>query len=264
MPVAVGAVDGDGPRAGNVAGTPDPSADGAVGTVPGADPAPAGAPLSGAPLSGAPLSGAPLSGAPLSGAPPAGAPPAAGALDGEGAPLPPPGMVAVATAIGEPVGTGDVPGAEELAVGPADADDGPVPGADAGALAEAVGEADGDADAVGEADGDGDAVGEAGAEAVVAGQVVVPAVGLPGPGVTGAAWRVKQAATATPLPSAVVDTWFCTPNEPQFRLSKAPCSRADRNVKRLSPVSVAGLGAPMSRLTSCCSRLAWMFSMSAQ
>jgi len=244
MPVAVGAVDGEGPRAGNVAGTPDPSADGAVGTVPGADPAPAGAPLSGAP--------------------PAGAPPAAGALDGEGAPLPPPGMVAVATAIGEPVGTGDAPGAEELAVGPADADDGPVPGADAGALAEAVGEADGDADAVGEADGDGDAVGEAGAEAVVAGQVVVPAVGLPGPGVTGAAWRVKQAATATPLPSAVVDTWFCTPNEPQFRLSKAPCSRADRNVKRLSPVSVAGLGAPMSRLTSCCSRLAWMFSMSAQ
>ena len=244
MPVAVGTADGDGPRAGNVAGTPDPSADGAVGTVPGADPAPAGAPLSGAP--------------------PAGAPPAAGALDGEGAPLPPPGMVAVATAIGEPVGTGDAPGAEELAVGPADADDGPVPGADAGALAEAVGEADGDADAVGEADGDGDAVGEAGAEAVVAGQVVVPAVGLPGPGVTGAAWRVKQAATATPLPSAVVDTWFCTPNEPQFRLSKAPCSRADRNVKRLSPVSVAGLGAPMSRLTSCCSRLAWMFSMSAQ
>jgi hypothetical protein len=244
MPVAVGAVDGDGPRAGNVAGTPDPSADGAVGTVPGADPAPAGAPPAGAP--------------------PAGAPPATGALDGEGAPLPPPGMVAVATAIGEPVGTGDVPGAEELAVGPADADDGPVPGADAGALAEAVGEADGDAEAVGEADGDGEAVGEAGAEAVVAGQVVVPAVGLPGPGVTGAAWRVKQAATATPLPSAVVDTWFCTPNEPQFRLSKAPCSRADRNVKRLSPASVAGLGAPMSRLTSCCSRLAWMFSMSAQ
>src|SRR5436309_598930 len=84
-------------------------------------------------------------------------PAAAGALDGEGAPLPSPGMVAVATAIGEPVGTGDVPGAEEVAVGPADADDGPVPGADAGALAEAVGEADGDADAVGEADGDGDA-----------------------------------------------------------------------------------------------------------
>jgi hypothetical protein len=249
MPVAVGAVDGDGPRAGNVAGTPDPSADGAVGTVPGADPAPAGALPAGILPAGAP---------------PAGIPPAAGALDGEGAPLPSPGMVAVATAIGEPVGTGDVPGAEEVAVGPADADDGPVPGADAGALAEAVGEADGDADAVGEADGDGDAVGEAGAEAVVAGQVVVPAVGLPGPGVTGAAWRVKQAATATPLPSAVVDTWFCTPNEPQFRLSKAPCSRADRNVKRLSPVSVAGLGAPMSRLTSCCSRLAWMFSMSAQ
>lgn len=90
IPVAVGAVDGDGPCPGNVAGTPDPSADGAVGTVPGAVP----------------------------GADPA---PAPGALDVGVAPPSPAGTVAVATAIGEPVGTGPEDcvalGAEELTVG---------------------------------------------------------------------------------------------------------------------------------------------------
>src|SRR5207244_4315387 len=76
-PATVGAADGDGPVAGTVAGTPDPSAD-------GADPGFAGADAPGAP--DAALPGAVLA--------------PAGAL------LPSPGgTVAVATATGEPVGT---------------------------------------------------------------------------------------------------------------------------------------------------------------
>jgi hypothetical protein len=135
---------------------------------------------------------------------------------------------------------------------------------EAGAEAGADDDGEADADAVADVVADAGAEAGADAEAVVAGQVVIPAVGLPAPAVTGATWRVKQAATATPLASTVVDTWFCTPNEPQFRLPNAACTRAARNVNKVSPVPAAGLGAPMSRLTSCCSRLAWMFSMSAQ
>lgn len=170
-------------------------------------------------------------------------------------------------------GAGGDAGAGDDAEGDPDADAGADAGADADADADAGADTGEDAGADGEAGADEDAGADEGAGAdvvpvgdgaAVGGQVVMPLAGLPGPGVIAATCPVKQAATATPFASTEVETWFCTPNEPQFRLPYAACSRAARNVNRVSPVSAAGLGAARSRLTSCCSRLAWMSSMSAQ
>lgn len=71
----------------------------------------------------------------------------------------------------------------------------------------------------------------------VAGQVAVPAIGLPWPGVTGPTWAAKQAATTTPLPSALVDTSLFIPNEPQFRFMNDCCRRIAMNVNRLLAAS---------------------------
>src|SRR5580693_1577692 len=90
-----------------------------------------------------------------------------------------------------------------------------------------------------------------GAEPAVAGHCRCPAIGLPGPRVTGANWRMKQAATTTPLASDEKDTSFCWPKLPQFRFMNDCCRRIAMNVNRLSAAPVSGLGAFSSRLTSC-------------
>jgi len=186
------------------------------------------------------------------GQPPAGA--EAGTVAGNVA-----GTVAVAPgpppAVPEAVGPGPPPAGDDadavplgvaVAFGVAVLDGDPLV---AGVVPDIVG--DGEADAVGEADvGAGTPVLD-----IVAGHVVMPMVGFPGPGVEGAAgWR-KQAATATPLASVVVETSFRRPNEPQFKFVNDCCNRAAMNVNRVFPVPGAGLGARIRRLTSCCSRL---------